>query len=244
MKVIKPIVLYCHGLGGSPNNSFARRIKWLVESRHLDFQSVWYRNVGPQKLWDVDEWLEDILCHIDRVKLKGFSRTILIGFSGGCHGVLRAAVKKPTDICGLLLLAPGVGLHLESYVKKALPDLAEELLKGKSVLYPPVKDGYPVLINAECLQKYSEKCISNYMTRIPIQCPVRILHGADDEVVPLKNIKRFMKKLESKDIEKKVLPGIGHFISITADFEALFDSLLAAVDPLEIQRADKPNSET
>lgn len=107
-------------------------------------------------MWDVDEWLEDILLHVDRMKKEGYLRTVLVGFSGGCHGVLRAAVKRPNDISGLFLLAPGVGLHLKSYVTRAMPEIAKELLSGKAVVYPAAKDGYPALIKADCLQKYSE----------------------------------------------------------------------------------------
>ena len=121
--------------------------------------SVLYRNVGPKKLWDVDEWLEDVLRYIDTSSKTNASKTILMGFSGGCQTVLRATVMRPNDICGLFLLAPGVGLNLQSFVAEAMPELAKELFAGNSVIYPAAKDGFPALVNAECLKKYSEVCM-------------------------------------------------------------------------------------
>uniref|UniRef100_A0A0N5AE88 Hydrolase_4 domain-containing protein n=1 Tax=Syphacia muris TaxID=451379 RepID=A0A0N5AE88_9BILA len=182
MSIFRPLVLYCHGLGASPNNRFAQQLRCLVESRKLSFQSVQYRHVGANKLWDVNEWLKDILSCIDNAKSKGFSSNILIGFSGGCHAVLRATIERPDDISGLLLLAPGVGLSVQSYVAATMPHLADELYRGEAVLIPALKDGFPVLLNRRCLEEYAEKCVSNSMTRIPIKCPVRVLLGGDDKV--------------------------------------------------------------
>ena len=43
-----------------------------------------------------------------------------------------------------------------------------------------------------------------------IQCAVRIVHGADDDVVPYRVSERFVEEAGVRDIRLDVIPGAGH----------------------------------
>lgn len=225
-----PLVLYCHGLGATPTSGIAFKAKQFIEGRGFPFKSVRYRNIGNLKrIWNVDDWLEDIVTAIDRAERDDSRKVILLGSSAGCHSVLRATLQRPFCISGLFLLSPGVGLDLRSYVDRVLPHAADDLSEGKAVVHPAGKDGISELIDAASLQHFAQTCISNRMSRIPIRCPVRILHGSADKVVPVENVKEFVKKLESKDVLLDVLTDVGHYIPMTPRFEEMFDSLCSAI---------------
>ncbi|VIO94042.1 Uncharacterized protein BM_BM9155 [Brugia malayi] len=106
----------------------------------------------------------------------------------------------------------------------------EKILAGKNVPHPSAgKNIPPIMINQQCLQHFVDTCISNRMASIPIHCPVRIMHGSDDKIVPLSNVKKFKEKLESKDVILSIINGSGHYLPIATEFEELFDSLLGSL---------------
>ncbi|VDO37557.1 unnamed protein product [Brugia timori] len=237
MNKLTPVVLYCHGLGATVQSGIALVAKKFVESRGLQFKSVEYQNSGRKNcIWNVDDWLNDLLVSINECS-KQQRLCLLFGCSAGCHSILRATLLKPQAICGLILLSPGVGLNLKSYIHIVMPEFWEKILAGKNVPHPSAgKNIPPIMINQQCLQHFVDTCISNRMASIPIHCPVRIMHGSDDKanlnfekIVPLSNVKKFKEKLESKDVILSIINGSGHYLPIATEFEELFDSLLGSL---------------
>uniref|UniRef100_A0A915PGR3 Serine aminopeptidase S33 domain-containing protein n=1 Tax=Setaria digitata TaxID=48799 RepID=A0A915PGR3_9BILA len=230
MNKLAPVVLYCHGLGATVRDGIALEAKKFVESRGLQFKSIQYRDsecIGH--IWNVDNWLQDLLVNINECT-KRRQLCILFGWSAGCHCILRATLLKPKAICGLMLLSPGVGLNLKSYINAIMPQYWDDILADKNVPHPTFSNTTPkTLINRQCLQHFADTCVSNQMKSIAIHCPVRIMHGSDDKVVPLRNVRNFKSKLESNDVILSVINGMGHYLSLTIEFEELFDSLLQSV---------------
>ncbi|CAG9535831.1 unnamed protein product [Cercopithifilaria johnstoni] len=230
MNKLTPIVLYCHGLGATAQSGIALIAKEFIESRGLQFKSIEYRNFGYKNyIWNVDDWLNDLLINIDECS-KQQRLSLLFGCSAGCHGILRATLLKPQAICGLMLLSPGVGLSLKSYIHTVMPQFWEKILAEKNVPHPSIAKHFPpIMVNRQCLQHFVDTCVCNRMTSIPIHCPVRIMHGSDDKIVPLLNVKKFKEKLESKDVILSAIHGSGHYLQLATEFEELFDSLLCSV---------------
>lgn len=84
------------------------------------------------------------------------------GCSAGCHSILRAALLKPQSICGLMLLSPGVGLSLKSYIHIVMPQFWEKILAEKNVPHPSVaKHVPPMMVNRHCLQHFVDVSIIN-----------------------------------------------------------------------------------
>uniref|UniRef100_A0A0R3S0P3 Hydrolase_4 domain-containing protein n=1 Tax=Elaeophora elaphi TaxID=1147741 RepID=A0A0R3S0P3_9BILA len=231
MNKLAPIVFYCHGLGATAQSGTALLAKKFVESRGLQFKSIKYRNFDCKNyIWNVDDWLNDLLMNIEECR-KQQRLSLLFGCSAGCHSILRATLLKPQAICGLMLLSPGVGLSLKSYIQIVMPQFWEKILADENVAHPSSVAEHipPIMVNRKCLQHYIDTCVNNRMTSIPIHCPVRIMHGSNDKVVPLLNVKKFKEKLESKDVILSVINGSGHHLPFMTEFEKLFDSLLRSV---------------
>jgi pimeloyl-ACP methyl ester carboxylesterase len=65
--------------------------------------------------------------------------------------------------------------------------------------------------------------------QIVVDCPVRLIHGEQDEEVPLDLAFRIMRALRSSDVQLKVIKGAGHRLSEPREIHAILqtvDSLL------------------
>ncbi|VDK84105.1 unnamed protein product [Litomosoides sigmodontis] len=215
MNKLAPIVLYCHGLGATARSGTALLAKKFVESRGLQFKSIEYGKFEDKNyVWNVDDWLNDLLMNIDECSKQQRS-SLLFGklrWSAGCHSILRATLLKPQAICGLMLLSPGVGLNLKSYIRAVMPHFWEDICADKKVPHPTTAKHFPpIMVNRQCLQHFVD-------------------------IVPLLNVEKFKKKLESKDVILSVINGSGHYLPFAAEFEELFDSLLSSVQRTDDNR--------
>ena len=66
---------------------------------------------------------------------------------------------------------------------------------------------------------------------VPIDCPVRLLHGERDEEVPLEIAFRTMRALRSGDIQLNVLKGGGHRLSEPHEIDAILRTVAALLEP-------------
>ena len=65
---------------------------------------------------------------------------------------------------------------------------------------------------------------------LPIQVPVRLIHGTADEEVPLSTALRILDAVETDDAEVCILKGMSHFMQADGEFKALRSSLSAVVE--------------
>ena len=68
-------------------------------------------------------------------------------------------------------------------------------------------------------------------TPIPIDCPVRLLHGEHDADVPLDVAFRTMRALRSADVQLNVLKGGGHRLSEPHEIDAILRTVAALLEP-------------
>jgi dipeptidyl aminopeptidase/acylaminoacyl peptidase len=68
---------------------------------------------------------------------------------------------------------------------------------------------------------------------MPIDCPVRLIHGEEDEEVPLDVAFRTMRALRSSDVQLNVIKGGGHRLSAPDEIEAILRTVGALVEPAQ-----------
>ena len=66
---------------------------------------------------------------------------------------------------------------------------------------------------------------------IAIDCPVRLLHGDQDNEVPLEIAFRTLRALRSADVQLTVLKGGGHRLSEPHEIEAILRTVTALLEP-------------
>jgi len=102
------------------------------------------------------------------------------------------------------------------------------LKQGKRVLHPAMKGGYDACVDLHCLTDYVRLCVSNSMQTISgIKCPVKIVHGKKDTLVPYANSIKLQSQLTN--CELALVDDAGHSIGMCPQFVRMLDDLLAYV---------------
>ena len=156
------------------------------------------------------DWIEDAENHLEKIKSYGYHNIIVIGHSMG--GVLASylAYKYPKYVKRLVLLAPafdylayGKGNLFENIKSsiKIIKDYSVAEVVGRSIKTSPVM-----------LTQFM-KLVNNYQDILnKVKCPLLIMHGNNDAIVPYKSSEEVYKIALSKYKYLITLDGIDHDI--------------------------------
>ena len=134
------------------------------------------------------------------------SKPILIGHSFGAPVAAKMAMAYPDKVGGIILVGAAIDPEHEKFFT-----LAE--LAGT----PLIRRLLPSSIQVAYEEKYShvEELKAMLHNWQDITCPVVIIHGVKDGLVPLENAWFAKKMLVSADIKMSIYPNTGHLIPWT-----------------------------
>lgn len=156
------------------------------------------------------DWINDAEVHFNKLVNYGYKNIIVIGHSMG--GVLASylAYKYPKRVKKLVLLAPAF-----DYLAYGKGNLFENIKTGLKV----IKDysmaevmGRTIKTSPNMLTQFM-KLVGNYQDILNrVSCPLLIMHGTNDAVVPYKSSEEIYKIALSKYKYLITLEGIDHDI--------------------------------
>uniref|UniRef100_A0A914DQL4 Metalloendopeptidase n=1 Tax=Acrobeloides nanus TaxID=290746 RepID=A0A914DQL4_9BILA len=204
--------------------------KWATNLR-VPFYSVVYQNHGnPNQIWNVNDWRDNIITAIDEsVKIHG-QNPVVVGSSAGCQAVLRAALARAPIIRGLVLFSPGVGLDL-NYMERVLPGAVVHLKQGRVVKHPAMDPNLDIRVDLSNLMEFVDNCPLKPNKPISLNCPIRIVHGLKDRLVPFANSLNLLSLLETQH-KALTLINDGHFITDETVIHESLDSLWKTISSL------------
>jgi pimeloyl-ACP methyl ester carboxylesterase len=181
----------------------------------------------------IGRWAEDAIAVIDELT-EG--PQILVGSSMGGWIMLLAALARPQVVAGLVGIAAAPDFT-ELLMWRAFTPEIRATIEHEGVYYEPSDYGdQPYPITRHLIEEGRTHLVMG--KQIPIDCPVRLIHGVADPDVPFKLSLELMQRLRAADVEVFLVKGGGHRLSephdlarLTGVVEALTDRLLPPAGP-------------
>jgi pimeloyl-ACP methyl ester carboxylesterase len=219
-----PGVVFLSGFKSDMTGSKATALEEFCRSRGQAFLCFDYFGHGQSDGDFVDgtigRWRDDALAALDTLTI---GKQILIGSSMGGWLMLLAALQRPVRIHGLIGIA-------------AAPDFTEDLLLSELsaadrtklqvdgvLARPSAYSDEPYLIT----WKLIEEARQHLLLRGPIalDCPVRLLHGMADPDVPFAVAMRLAQRLNSQDLQLRLIKDGDHRLARPQDLALLFSEV-------------------
>jgi pimeloyl-ACP methyl ester carboxylesterase len=207
-----PTLVFLPGYASDMEGAKALALDAFAEQRGLAMLRLDYSGTGSSGGEFADGtlalWLEEVLAVVDRLTQGPL---ILVGSSMGGWLALHLALLRPERVAALVGIA-------------AAPDFTQwGFSDGETAERQGLARGFwesgqkLLLLNGE----------------IPIDCPVRLIHGELDTDVPLDLAFRTLRALRSADVQLLTIKGGGHRLSEPHEIEAILRTVAALMEPPE-----------
>ena len=167
-------------------------------------------------------WLKDALDAIDRLT---HGPLILVGSSMGGWIALHLALLQPERIHALVGIAAAPDFTDWGFTSEQKGALAE---RGRFEFPNPYGPEPQLFTHAFWDSGQRLRLLGG---EIAIDCPVRLVHGTDDEEVPLEIALRTLRALRSADVQLLTIKGAGHRLSQPNEIEAILRTVAALLEP-------------
>ncbi|MEM1380311.1 MAG: alpha/beta hydrolase [Pseudomonadota bacterium] len=143
---------------------------------------------------------------------------VLVGSSMGAWITLLFALKHPETVSSIVLIAPAPDFT-ERLVPSRFTDGQKEALARDGVVRTGTS-GHPAETYTQAL--FDDGRTNLLMDKpIPLPCPVRILHGMSDDVVPTDHVLTLANLIEAPSLTVTLVKGGDHRLSEEADLHRL-----------------------
>lgn len=175
----------------------------------------------------IGRWADDAIAVIDELT-EG--PQVLVGSSMGGWIMLLTALARPERTAGLVGIAAAPDFTETLMWNEFSPEVRATLEREGVFRQPSDYGEEPYAITLRLIHEGREHLLMQ--DRIPIRCPVHLIHGTADPDVPYTLSLDLMERLESADVEAILVKGGGHRLSEPQDLARLTGTVAALSDLL------------
>jgi pimeloyl-ACP methyl ester carboxylesterase len=157
-------------------------------------------------------WRDDVLAMIDRV---ASGPVILVGSSMGGWLMLLAALARPERVRGLVGIAAA-----PDFTRWGFSEEQKEVIRREGRFVEPSPYGDQPYVTTRTFFESGEGLLL-LGALIPIDCPVRLLHGQSDPDVPWQLSLTLAERLRSADVQTTLIKSGDHRLSREQDIALL-----------------------
>ena len=202
--------------------------KFPAPSNNVQTINLVIPNVLPFEELTLSQWIDDALVVLDTLA-KG--PQVIVGSSMGAWVMLHLALARPDRVVGLVGVAAAPDFTEDMMWGTADDEARTYLLEHKIWRQPSPNGENETAITLALIEDGRKHLVLR--DPIPLEVPVRLIHGTDDRSVPWQTSERLMEQLVSKDVTLSLVKGGQHRLSKPEDIELLIGTvgrLLAQLD--------------
>ena len=216
----QPGVIFCGGFKSDMTGVKATTLQTFCYGRGQQYTRFDYQGHGASSGDFVDgsigEWRDDLLDVFDHVAQ---GPQIVVGSSMGGWMALLLALARPARVRGLVLVAPAADFT-DALLWPSLSAGARRTIETEGVwLRPSLYDDGPYPITRGLIEESRGHLVLG--GPIPFTGPVRVLHGLEDETIPVEHVLKTANAITSRDVVVSLIKGGDHRLSSPADLERL-----------------------
>ena len=222
-----PGLIFMSGFMSDMNGSKALALEQHCQERGLAFLRFDYMGHGNSSGNFADGtiglWAENALTAFDELT-EG--PQIIIGSSMGGWMMILTAVSRPERVAGLVGIAAAPDFT-EDLLPKQLTEIQLSKIQEDGFVVIPSEYEIPYTITKKLLDDGTQHLVLR--NEIPLDCPVRLLHGLKDTSVPWKTALKIQNMVRSKDVEVTLIKNGDHRLSREEDLEKLKKTVMEIV---------------
>jgi pimeloyl-ACP methyl ester carboxylesterase len=221
----RPTLVFLPGYASDMEGAKAVALDAFAEARGLAMLRFDYSGTGSSEgrfedgtleLW-ADEAARLLDCVTD-------GPVVLVGSSMGGWIALHLALRQPDRVRALVGIAAA-----PDFTEWGYPDRLKHRLAAGETLRRELPDGSAQVTTSGFWESGQQMRLLD--GEIPIDCPVRLIHGDADEDVPLDIAFRLKDRLRSGDVQVTIIKGGGHRLSGAREIHAILREVAALVEP-------------
>ena len=222
-----PGLIFMNGFMSDMNGSKALTLEQHCQERGLAFLRFDYMGHGNSSGNFADGtiglWAQNALTAFDELT-EG--PQIIIGSSMGGWMMILTAVSRPERVAGLVGIAAAPDFT-EDLLPKQLTKIQLSKIQEDGFVVIPSEYEIPYTITKKLLDEGTQHLVLR--NEIPLDCPVRLLHGLEDTSVPWKTALKIQNLFRSKDVEVTLIKSGDHRLSREEDLEKLKKTVMEIV---------------
>ncbi|KAK4533138.1 hypothetical protein CCYA_CCYA15G3995 [Cyanidiococcus yangmingshanensis] len=225
---VRPFVFFLPGLAKSRAHSKTSELEVFCRSTGQGMFCADYAGTGRSsgvftEIGTLSLWTAHAEALLEQV-LGACGRVLLVGEGIGGWIALLLAMRRPERICGIVGLAADPDFTEDLVWPRMSPEQQRQVMEQGSIMWKHGYQEYPIS-RALVEDARSQLLLRGEPGSLPIDVPVRLIHGLSDEEVPPERSVLLAHQLRSRDVTITLVKNGDHVLERQEDFRRLNDAI-------------------